>query len=563
MPDRRGGQAEFVLKLLSDERPNLVLGDSHIGQRDRLGDDYLFLGRPGATTFELLQALQVYLRNKNPGRIILEAGPQLFAGDRQGNWRTFNKDSFRSQLLPFSLYIFEPELVKAFPSIMGFDDVTAYRYQLISRAKRLPKTIAHARMRADRLTKAQRRLSTVKDVPIGVRRALATYRYRSQLPVTAFRDSAAWSYFEALLDLLKARGAEVCLLRMPVSPTYREILAAEPGAGRVRAAVGELRAKAGVRGMRFVDFSETQPDLPALYFKNQDHLNDLGHRLFWPIAEKACFGHSESAGDSRRLPRPYHLLNLRNAGFEADLGRDGDGTPRCPPGWLWRGPLPLERLQRFDVAVADSPFRSKRSYGVRHDGGSDEGGGRQWWSLGKRFQAQGGARIEVSVKVRSEGLEAAVDRAADSQGRVFLEDNDAYIEVAALDGDGELLPLSRETRYSQPLSAQAAAADRQGLASPPWYSLSHRATLPAGTRQIRLWLTAVSGRGMYWQAGWRGGAPQLLFDDFEMLSSGPLKEVKLAERRARREAEQGGSARGRCGPSVRQTTIEHTAENHR
>ena len=445
MPELRGGRADFVLKLLSDRRVDVVMGDSHVGQRDRMGDDYLFLGRPGATTFELLQAAKTFYRDKDPGRVILEAGPQHFSEGRQAAWLTFNKDSFKFQVSPLSLYIFEPEIIKASPVILGLGEAERFRYRLRSRQRTLPKEVAKARVHGEKLAKVKGRLTIIDEIPAAARDILVSYRFDTHLPVPKPRDSLAWIYYIELLDFLEARGAEVCILRMPISPEFRAMIQELPEGRRYEDLVQDLRGEAAARGMTFYDFTEIFPDLPSFYYKNQDHLNDLGHELFWPAAEAACFDDAE--GEAAASDGVYHQLALENAGFEEDIAKN-DGDPNsCPPGWLWRSPLPVERLLLYRDAVDHSAFRSKYAYGLKE---ADEGGRGDWWSLGKRFHVKGGETLEVAVKVRSDNLTNFTEGTAEEAGLVVLSDDDAYIEIEAFDAKGEAIALEDVVRWSAP-----------------------------------------------------------------------------------------------------------------
>ena len=547
MPELRGGRADFVLKLLGDQRVNVVIGDSHVGQRDRMGEDYLFLGRPGATTFELLQATKTFFRDKDPGRVILEAGPQHFSETRQAAWQTFNKDSFKFQVSPLSLYIFEPEIIKKSPIILGLGEAERFRYRLKSHRRKLPKEVAKARVHGEKLAKVKGRLTTIDEIPHAARDILVSYRFDTHLPVPDPRDSLAWAYYIELLDFLEARGAEVCILRMPISPEFQGMIHDRPEGRRYQTILEDLRGAATARGMNFFDFTEIFPDLPSFYYKNQDHLNDLGHEVFWPAAEAACFDEEEGGTAApQNSGGVYHQLALKNAGFEARVTEKGGDPNSCPPGWLWRSPLPVKRLLRYPDAVEQSAFRSEYAYGLK---AAEEGGKGGWWSLGKRFRVKGGEAVEIAVKVRSDDLAAAPKDADLGPEEVFLSDHDAFFKIEAFDADGNAIALTGEARHSEPLSAQAYDPARRRLFPEPWHRLTHGLTLPEEARELRVWLTAVSGGGEVRPLGWKGGEPHVLFDDFEILSDGKIKEIKLAKGRGQNK--KAGGAKSHCGPGAR------------
>ena len=543
MPESADSGARFVVKILTDPRANIVLGDSHVGQRDRMGQDYVFLGRPGTTSFEMRRFAETFYRRKAPGRVIIEAGPQLFAEVRQAEWRSLNKDSLKYQLLPFPVFVLEPEVTKAVGAILNElrKDMVRLRRAFADEAP--PEASDEAAMiAAARLAKARAQLLTLEevqsrlvsfyDLPAEARAAILGERYETQVPSPGFMDTPAWHNFLALLDFLEARGAEVCIIRTPVVAEYRQMIAEEPRGARFSEALGNVAAEAAARGMRYRDFTEIVPGLPGFYYKNQDHLNALGHRVFWPRVEEACFGSAAPDRKSVDGSPLYHKLELENAGFETALER----APACLPGWAWRGRAPLRLASWRRAHVEESPFRSRSSYGIHKAKG---GGKTRWWSLGKSFDidGSGGGPVTVQVQVRSEGLtlpKAAED--GDPGKTLHFGRDDAFVEIEMLDAKGKRIKLSPEQRYSATLSEQAAARGlSQAEARADWQTLSHSFKLHERARVLRIWITATDGGGKRLPRGWKGGRPALLLDDFELMSPVRIEEI-AAPKKAKEKA---------------------------
>jgi len=137
---------------------------------------------------------------------------------------------------------------------------------------------------------ASGRLESFYDLPQESRDAISRARFKRQLPLENFTDSVSWKNLVALLDFLEDRGAQVCIVRKPIIPEYSQAIDENPEGKRFTAALEALRLQSDHRsGVSFRDFTAVVAELPGFYFKNQDHLNALGRKAYWPTVERACF----------------------------------------------------------------------------------------------------------------------------------------------------------------------------------------------------------------------------------------------------------------------------------
>lgn len=257
-----------------------AFGDSHIARKQNLGGRMRFIGFGGATLFEVDRIVEQYYRHLRPDRVILEVGPQMFAPYRQRRWAGMSKSMFQLQVLPWPLMALEPALVGAF-------------------MRSIAPASGDGRPQAGGMNRIQRRLVNLESVhgerafaaaPRELRRTLTRSRVRHQTPVAAIRGSVAWRNLKKVLDRLERLEATVCLVVTPVAKVY-EGYAGE----RHDAAVAEVRAEAGRRGLTFRHYADLDLPLRAGHFMNQDHLNRRGRQLYWPAVYEACFGGSRGA----------------------------------------------------------------------------------------------------------------------------------------------------------------------------------------------------------------------------------------------------------------------------
>ncbi|HEX6142451.1 MAG TPA: hypothetical protein VFZ01_07025 [Geminicoccaceae bacterium] len=251
-----------------------AFGDSHIARRPNLGGRMVFAGFGGATLFEVDRIIEQYYRTLRPDRVILEVGPQMFAPYRQRRWAGMSPRMFQLQVLPWPLLVLEPGLVGAFmrwltpPSGLGRSEPVR-----MSRTQRTFENLLSAHGEG-----------AFAAAPRDLRRTLTRARVEQQEPAAAIRRSVAWRNLEKVLDRLERLEATVCLVVTPVAQVY-EGYAGE----RHDAAVEQVRAEAGRRGIAFRHYTELGLPLRAGHFLNQDHLNRRGRQLYWPAVYEACF----------------------------------------------------------------------------------------------------------------------------------------------------------------------------------------------------------------------------------------------------------------------------------
>jgi hypothetical protein len=255
---------------------NVVLGDSHAARGFGGAPGFINLSFPSENIKRLAWKARRYFARRNPGRIILQADPHMFAAYR-----------LRVPLAPY-------------PAAFANGGRTAPVYLLEERHR--PKVIAYwnAALRNGGTLRSNVQFAGDGSLmsggnlalqPARVRLLVARQRIRLHQPLLPVRRRPAEEIYRNLVRWLVTRGGQVCLVSYPVSPTYlREMTRAPTAAARKRwlQTLAFFRVLAGETGSTYVDMRRRYTN-PAL-FRDIDHLNRVGAQKFAPTLVRACFG---------------------------------------------------------------------------------------------------------------------------------------------------------------------------------------------------------------------------------------------------------------------------------
>ncbi|MFT6285964.1 MAG: hypothetical protein ACJAYC_002462 [Halieaceae bacterium] len=266
---------KLVDKVLAQRVNHVVLGDSHVGLVDHL-QNFSFLGRPGASLYELDRIGRSRFRWQVPGHVMIEVGPQMFAAKRHLTWRGLLPGSLERQHLPLSLYILEPEMLNELQRwLKGRMDIFS--------PPETEEVIAIRRKLRDWVQGSK----SYYDIDELVHSRYMKAKKPAQIPIDNLESSLAWLNFLASLEWLQEQGARVCLVRAPLTNVYAAQLNAEDA---VTNHVERMEQLAQNLGVRYVDYLALGfGELSLDYFLNADHLSTVGSALFWPKVEQACY----------------------------------------------------------------------------------------------------------------------------------------------------------------------------------------------------------------------------------------------------------------------------------
>lgn len=246
-----------------------AFGDSHFAWGFVGSADFPTIAAEGETIADMELRVRYYYRNKKPGRVVIEGDPHEFAVyklDRATHAYLDHMDNgfwqrFVSHHRPYLGLYWQRVAAHGFGGFRAKDEL---RYGWIVGRERWSSLDTTARL------------------------ALSADRVQHHLPADNFRETLFARSYQRTLAYLRSRGADVCVITSPVSSEYFRYASREPGLAAVQ---GFVQQTAQAYGARYVNFYDLYAD-PEYdhYFRDMDHLNEIGAPLFTAKAVTACFG---------------------------------------------------------------------------------------------------------------------------------------------------------------------------------------------------------------------------------------------------------------------------------
>ena len=248
---------------------NAAFGDSHFAWGFVGTPDFPTLGAEGETIPDMELRVRYYFRDKQPGKVVIQGDPHSFAGykvDRATHEYLHNMDNqFWQRFLEHHRQYMGMYWARVLER-GGFDvfrPTDELRWGWI---------VGHEQW---------------SSLDSNVRQGLARAREAYQKPDPGFRNQEPAQSLKRTLEYLRRRGAEVCVVTTPVSPEYFAVASAESSTAD---ALNYVRRVADQTGARYVNLFGyfARPEY-ANYFRDMDHMNEIGAPRFTAKALADCF----------------------------------------------------------------------------------------------------------------------------------------------------------------------------------------------------------------------------------------------------------------------------------
>ena len=253
------------LKLyLSNEKQNVVFGDSHAGNGSNGLDDYGVFWQPGMSVEDLEQWVIGYIERGTVERVILQLAPHMF---RPNGLDDSDYDAYENGHDPF-LYVTQKRFGSSLHKyLLDALSLISHDYQpfgiYMENGSYPPEGQWYEvseDMRASRMAFRVEQMSPDLELITGRIETLSR-----------------------VMSVLSDADAEVCIAVYPLAPEYADAMEQNHAYGE---ALDALAGLAEWRGANFVDLTRVaEPE----HLFNQDLLNLEGGRAFAPILESACF----------------------------------------------------------------------------------------------------------------------------------------------------------------------------------------------------------------------------------------------------------------------------------
>ena len=291
-------------RLRNSTQPNAAFGDSHVAAvPDFNQKDFINLG-VGATTIRRMdQRVRYYFDKIQPGQVIIQADPHLFAEYRlqaQASYVPENYSQFRLRaldprhrgfMLEYWLTLLARTTQYKAMEVPDYDALWQYANAMQENASRAnEKPLAEAAPPAS--TSAPTAESTVAANPADPHsetmakfNAFMDYEVSTHTPVLNFRERGEAKIYQELIKFLQSRGATVCLMNYPVDTYYRKRADAIPAFKAVRNFYQEVARE---NHIPYVSFWDRFDD--STMYRNTDHVNEKGSPILAREARERCFG---------------------------------------------------------------------------------------------------------------------------------------------------------------------------------------------------------------------------------------------------------------------------------
>jgi hypothetical protein len=256
-------------------------------------ESYGFFGVAGQQPQELLNLVRFLFDGRQPGKVIVEAAPQWV-----GEYHRGRKPLLTSANLQPPISLFGAPLLSVTPLYSGSlfkfliaDMVSLTAFISPSKARQLSIDTSQAGQYArewSRKREAAGEAFNWAQIEPDKREVLTAARLYEQNPIRDFESSTALRDYVAAIRFLRARGAQVCLFRTPVTADYVRLGRTMPE-GRFDAFDRWISGFADAERIRLVDFRQLPLDFDDTRFLNQDHVTIAHAKAMWPLVDKACF----------------------------------------------------------------------------------------------------------------------------------------------------------------------------------------------------------------------------------------------------------------------------------
>ena len=259
-------------RFLTGRNENVVFGDSHTAYGIHGLSDFFNLSYFGSNVANIEVMVRSYFADKRPGKIILQADAHMFAPERQTDSpehaRLFATKTGRVRLWTFT-DVHRNNIIKYWELVFqgGFENKYTFQPDGAITHPAGNHTLGNL--------SEEERLAEVDDL-------VNSGGFR---PVEAPEASRNAHSYARILQFLTSRGAEVCMVEMPLSQSLRSSMTNFGEFQRTQLFLESLAARYGAR---FVDASAEITN--AALFADSSHLNEDGARELAPWLEAACFG---------------------------------------------------------------------------------------------------------------------------------------------------------------------------------------------------------------------------------------------------------------------------------
>lgn len=263
----------FHLDLFCKSRSSdIALGDSHTANGFAATGSFINLAYPNENISAITRKVALYIKNKPPGRIVLQADPHMFAAYQ------LKKDVGYISYLEKrdgenSAQVSDIRLLNSYHR----SKLLAYWVVFLQHGKLKGTSVMHSNGWLP---------STGNWTSVNPEKRVSQARWRAdmQRPVDGFEGKQPAREYRNTLNLLVRQGWKPCMVEYPATDELLKYTQADNFA-KARAWYRRVAEETGAKYLSYKSIFKNQPEL----FSNQDHLNPQGAAIFTKTAIHECF----------------------------------------------------------------------------------------------------------------------------------------------------------------------------------------------------------------------------------------------------------------------------------
>lgn len=269
-----------VAVFFASKSENAILGDSIAARGFHGVPGFVNLALPGEAPIITELKLNAYFQTRRPDKVIIALNPNIFRRSPNIDLKQY-REIYLSPKEPL-LKIFKQRHKNR---MLAYWLVWLSGREFESNVTVPPEGGILVHDPAENLAYAKQREEVrLEDAAKNVSRDLISEK---------FREHENLKIIERIVEFVRSRGGEICLVEFPYAPEYRRAAQQFP---RFEEARKFLREFAENTGAHYVNFWDRYDD--PKFFLDPSHLNETGARDFAPKAVYECFGVNPSVSVS-------------------------------------------------------------------------------------------------------------------------------------------------------------------------------------------------------------------------------------------------------------------------
>ncbi|PCI56257.1 MAG: hypothetical protein COB36_05635 [Alphaproteobacteria bacterium] len=286
--------AQQVYTILNEDKAGVIIGDSHTKAAfTNLPENFANLSVEGMNVLMFDSVVRSYASRNRIEKIIILASPHIFSQYRiDGNVGIYASLPVRALDWRDDIYVFNNVYQAALHDTVKWkilnvlqakNPIGLLKTRVMQALHLSPPRVKAEEQRRGRVLWAEQSMSQKTEKTVR--------QLRDHAPAEDFQNHMFAIRYKEMISNLMNSGAQICLVRPPVSEIYNRIYADKFSmAPMERFFEGIVKDEGRGGHIKYVDYRDLGISFADDVLINTDHLNEQGAQIYTPAIMKACFG---------------------------------------------------------------------------------------------------------------------------------------------------------------------------------------------------------------------------------------------------------------------------------